>query len=257
VLIAAPIEEGLGAVAMLLTAGDAARMAASVTEGDPEKETLDDGDLDALKEMVGGALGGGAAALAEGAGHSPVTMGTSEAAQEIEAAIGIVEQLLGDAPAGAEIAFQGGGFDSRAWLLWSEQVESLAGGVGGADDGPDLSLSPDEVGDILSGFDSGANTAGGGDDARMSGPLPENLDMVLDIRPVATARMGRVDIPLREVLHYGPGSIIELDKLVDEPVELIVNDKLIARGDVVVVDEKFGLPITEIVSKAERIESLR
>ena len=61
-------------------------------------------------------------------------------------------------------------------------------------------------------------------------------------------------------LHYfdfGPGSIIEVGHLVDEPVELLVNDKLIARGDVVVVDEKFGLRITEIISQEERIESLR
>ncbi len=55
----------------------------------------------------------------------------------------------------------------------------------------------------------------------------------------------------------GPGSIIEVGHLIDEPVELLVNDKLIARGDVVVVDEKFGLRITEIISPEERIETLR
>jgi flagellar motor switch protein FliN/FliY len=55
----------------------------------------------------------------------------------------------------------------------------------------------------------------------------------------------------------GPGSILEVGKTVDEPVELLVNNRLVARGDVVVVDEKFGLRITEIVSREERIESLR
>ncbi|MCC6491238.1 MAG: flagellar motor switch protein FliN [Candidatus Hydrogenedentes bacterium] len=84
-----------------------------------------------------------------------------------------------------------------------------------------------------------------------------NLDMVLDIRLVATARLGRIEMPISEILSLGPGSIIEVGHLVDEPVELLVNDKLIARGDVVVVDEKFGLRITEIVSPRERIESLR
>ena len=85
----------------------------------------------------------------------------------------------------------------------------------------------------------------------------KNLDMVLDIRLTATARLGRVEMPISDILSLGPGSIVEVGHLVDEPVELLVNEKLIARGDVVVVDEKFGLRITEIVSARERIESLR
>ena len=81
--------------------------------------------------------------------------------------------------------------------------------------------------------------------------------MVLDIKLVATARLGRVEMPIDEILALGQGSVIEVGHLVDEPIELLVNDKLIARGDVVVVEEKFGLRITEIVSPRERIESLR
>ncbi len=89
------------------------------------------------------------------------------------------------------------------------------------------------------------------------GNAQRNIDMVLDIQLVATARLGRVEMPIGEILNLGPGSIIEVGHLVDEPVELFVNNKLIARGDVVVVDEKLGLRITEIVSPKERIESLR
>jgi len=84
-----------------------------------------------------------------------------------------------------------------------------------------------------------------------------NIDVVLDIGLEATVRLGRVEMPLGEVLALGPGSIIEVGHMVDEPVELLVNDKLIARGDIVVVEEKFGLRITEVISRAERIESLR
>lgn len=84
-----------------------------------------------------------------------------------------------------------------------------------------------------------------------------NIDVVLDIGLEATVRLGRVEMPLGDVLALGPGSIIEVGHLVDEPVELLVNDKLIARGDIVVVEEKFGLRITEVISRAERIESLR
>lgn len=126
------------------------------------------------------------------------------------------------------------------------------------------SLSPDEVNAMLSAIGPDADQEAG---AAVEPAAPavaarepvgnRNLDMILDIRLVATARLGRVEMPIGDILNLGPGSIIEVGHLVDEPVELLVNDKLIARGDVVVVDEKFGLRITEIVSQRERIESLR
>jgi flagellar motor switch protein FliN/FliY len=93
--------------------------------------------------------------------------------------------------------------------------------------------------------------------ARGAGSGASNLDMILDIRLVVRARLGRIEMPINEILALGPGSIVEVGRMLDEPVDLLVNDKLIARGDVVVVDEKFGLRITEIVSTRERIESLR
>ncbi|NUM55338.1 MAG: flagellar motor switch protein FliN [Candidatus Hydrogenedentes bacterium] len=123
-------------------------------------------------------------------------------------------------------------------------------------------MSQDEVNAMLKGLgpnadsesDAVAAPAASRDD---TGAETKNLDMVLDIRLTATARLGRVDMQIADILSLGPGSIIEVGHLVDEPVELLVNDKLIARGDVVVVDEKFGLRITEIISPRERIESLR
>jgi len=81
--------------------------------------------------------------------------------------------------------------------------------------------------------------------------------MVLDIKLVATARLGRIEMAVGDILGLGPGSIVEVGHLIEEPVELLINDRLIARGDVVVVDEKFGLRITEIISPKERIQSLR
>lgn len=84
-----------------------------------------------------------------------------------------------------------------------------------------------------------------------------NLDLIMNISLVATARLGRVEMPLRDILNLGPGSIVEIGHMVDEPIELLVNDKVIARGEVVLVDEKFGLRITEIMGTRDRIESLR
>ena len=84
-----------------------------------------------------------------------------------------------------------------------------------------------------------------------------NLGLVLDISLRAVARLGQVEMPISEILKLGPGSVIEIDRLVDEPIDLLVNDRLVARGEVVTIDEKFALRITEIASREERIKSLQ
>lgn len=83
------------------------------------------------------------------------------------------------------------------------------------------------------------------------------LDLILDVELQVTVELGRTSMQVRDVLELGPGSVVELQKLAGEPVELIVNNKLIARGEVVVIDENFGVRITEIVSQSERVSSLR
>lgn len=90
-----------------------------------------------------------------------------------------------------------------------------------------------------------------------SGPSEsKNLDMILDIPLVVTVELGRTKMMINDLLQLGQGSVIELSKLVGEPLEILVNDKLVARGEVVVVNEKFGVRLTDIVSPMERIESL-
>src|SRR5699024_8491387 len=92
-------------------------------------------------------------------------------------------------------------------------------------------------------------------------PLSENehrnLDMLLDVPLKVTVELGRTNRPIREILDLSPGSIIELDKLAGEPVDILVNEKLIAKGEVVVIDENFGVRVTDIVSKTDRIKSLQ
>ncbi len=93
---------------------------------------------------------------------------------------------------------------------------------------------------------------------RPSAPMDINkkIEMLLDVELPVVIRIGKTEMYLKNILKLGTGSIIQLDKVVDEPVELFVNEKLIARGEVVVVDSNFALRITEIVSKEERIKSL-
>jgi flagellar motor switch protein FliN len=84
-----------------------------------------------------------------------------------------------------------------------------------------------------------------------------NLDLILDIGLSVRVELGRTSMKIRDILNLGPGSVVELNKLAGEPVELIVNDKLFAKGEVVVIDENFGVRVTDILSIEERIETLR
>jgi len=79
---------------------------------------------------------------------------------------------------------------------------------------------------------------------------PANLDMVLDVPVSLTVELGSTQLSMKEVLELAEDSVITLDKEADAPVELFVNSRLIARGEVVVVDDRFGIKITEIIGKA-------
>src|SRR4051812_41631185 len=104
----------------------------------------------------------------------------------------------------------------------------------------------------------GTNSGAGDPNARQGGaPAVQSLDFILDIPLKVTVELGRAKMAIREVLQLAQGSVIELSKFAGEPLEVLVNDKLIARGEVVVVNEKFGIRLTDIISPVERIEQLK
>ncbi|ADH99262.1 flagellar motor switch phosphatase FliY [Salisediminibacterium selenitireducens] len=84
-----------------------------------------------------------------------------------------------------------------------------------------------------------------------------NLDLLMDIPLEVTVELGRTKRSIKEILELGQGSIVELDKLAGEPVDILVNQRLIAKGEVVVIDENFGVRVTDIVSQAERLKQLK
>lgn len=86
---------------------------------------------------------------------------------------------------------------------------------------------------------------------------PGSLDFIMDIPLEVTVELGRTTMPIYDLLQLGQGSIVELSKVAGEPLEILVNQKLIARGEVVVVNEKFGIRLTDVVSTKERIENLK
>ncbi len=84
-----------------------------------------------------------------------------------------------------------------------------------------------------------------------------DLDFLLDIPLEVTVELGRSRMAIRDLLQLGQGSILELDKMAGEPLEILVNGRLVARGEVVVVNERFGIRLTEVISPQERIKQLR
>lgn len=84
-----------------------------------------------------------------------------------------------------------------------------------------------------------------------------NLDMILDIPVTIAMEIGRTRISIRNLLQLNQGSVVELDRLAGEPMDVLVNGTLVAHGEVVVVNDKFGIRLTDVVSPAERVKKLR
>jgi flagellar motor switch protein FliN/FliY len=95
--------------------------------------------------------------------------------------------------------------------------------------------------------------AGGGQSAAQ----PANLDLLLDIEVDASLRFGSRELAIRELLETGPGDVLELDRHITDPVDLVVGDKIVARGEVVLVNGNFGLRVTEVAEPKKCLESVR
>ncbi|UZE98046.1 flagellar motor switch protein FliN [Alkalimarinus alittae] len=128
------------------------------------------------------------------------------------------------------------------WAAAMAEAEATGDDDGG--DGLDVQAAP------LEAFDSGPMQAGGGG-------LNPDLDVILDIPVMISMEVGSTQIPIRNLLQLNQGSVVELDRLAGEPLDVLVNGTLIAHGEVVMVNEKFGIRLTDVVSPSERIKRLK
>lgn len=119
-------------------------------------------------------------------------------------------------------------------------------------EGPLKGIDPNDIQEIS----NIADDVKAGDDA-LNKLKVQNLDFILDIPLKVTVELGRTSVVIEDLLQLGQGSVLELDKLAGEPLEILVNGKLVAKGEVVVVNEKFGIRLTDIISPVERIETLK
>ena len=128
-------------------------------------------------------------------------------------------------------------------------------GIGAAEDLANaLQADDDQSGGDDSGDDSGSDDRGGR--SASDNKSDRNLELILDVPLKVTVELGRTKMVVSELLNLGQGSVVELNKLAGEPMEVLVNDKLVARGEAVVVNEKFGVRLTDIISPTERVEQL-
>lgn len=146
----------------------------------------------------------------------------------------LARDLVGSAAGGF-----GGGMDFG--------MGAAAGGFSGAMPQQPLGPAPGQVGIQAVQYPELSQMAG-------SMQSPHNISMLMDVQMQLSVELGRTHKSISEILGFGEGSIIELDKLAGEPVDVLVNGKLIAKGEVVVIDENFGVRVTEIVSPKSRLD---
>lgn len=84
---------------------------------------------------------------------------------------------------------------------------------------------------------------------QLDGIAPENIDLIMDVPLEVTVELGRTSKSIKDILDFAPGTIIELDKLAGEPIDVLVNGKFVAKGEVVVIEESFGIRVTEIIKE--------
>ncbi|HEX3018861.1 MAG TPA: flagellar motor switch protein FliN [Chitinispirillaceae bacterium] len=154
---------------------------------------------------------------------------------------------------------------SSAFFLLPEAItEQIAKKSKKTDNSPSVSdqvgLSMSEIDDLsrVTSFDSSDSSF---QETSLTGHVIKesstNIDMLLDIELDVSIELGRSLLSIKRVLELAPGSIVELDRMAGEPVDLLVNNKVVAKGEVVVIDESFGIRIVSLVSAEERIKSLR
>lgn len=209
---------------------------------EPGKDTLEDDDKDAVKELASQTLAAIGVPLEE--------------KTQVKVTFRVDDVMVNDAPALfqaeeymiADAAISIGDKSTTFRFFTDLNLMSLFGEAaeGEPDFGAAFTFPDDDDGD----------TSGGGFDMS-GGSSNSNLDLLLDIDVPVSVKMGSTKMFLKDILTMGSGNIIELDESADEPVELVINNKVIARGEVVIVDGYFGFRIKEIVSRAERIKKLK
>jgi flagellar motor switch protein FliN len=141
-------------------------------------------------------------------------------------------------------------------LLVAMDVTTGIASAGKAEADAELAASGEPVIGAIRPSASAAAAASAPQAAAVPAAAGRNLDVLLDIELPVAVRFGRTDVPLLSLVRLGPGSVIDLHRSADEPVDIMVSGKVVARGEVVVIEGNYGVRVTEIVSASERIRTI-
>jgi flagellar motor switch protein FliN/FliY len=228
---------------------------------------LDDMAMSVLGEVVSQIVGNQITALTQKTGNKSIMSGSPQAANVPKAVAALPSGNFITAEYGLDL---GDGIHQQLWEIY---------GAGVADDiSAALNAVSSEPKPAAASPSGGMNTMGGAFGNSTGGMVPQgvnvqpvqypnlaaqigpreqgNIGLLMDVMMEMTVELGRTRKPIKEILAMGEGTIIELDKLAGEPVDILVNNKLIAKGEVVVIDENFGVRVTEIVSPLERMSDM-
>jgi flagellar motor switch protein FliN/FliY len=232
-----------------------------------ENIQLDEMAMSVIGEMAGTLVGTQITALTAKTGNKSIASGSPEAANVPKAAAALP---AGEFPVAEYQLDLGDGTPHQIWEVYGPSVAAEIAKALNAGPAPAASKPAAAAGASA----QAAPAGGGGMGGFMGGPtnvqsvmypnlMPQptaqeagNIGLIMDVYMEMTVELGRTKKLIKEILGMGEGTIIELDKLAGEPVDILVNHKLIAKGEVVVIDENFGVRVTEIVSPMERMSDL-
>jgi flagellar motor switch protein FliN/FliY len=232
-----------------------------------ENVTLDDAAMSMLTEAMNQAVGAEITALSNTTGNKTISSVPPQAANVAKAAAALPANEFTTAAWNVDL---GDGSTHQIWEIFDQNVtKSITGALSTPSTPPKASettqsgASGASTGKPYNGPTGGFGQPSSVQSVQFPNLTPAlskqeqtNISLLLDVPMEMTVELGRARKQIKDILSMGEGTIIELDKLAGEPVDILVNRKLIAKGEVVVIDENFGVRVTEIVSPAERVTEL-
>jgi flagellar motor switch protein FliN/FliY len=234
-----------------------------------ENIELDDMAMSVLSEVVSQIVGSQITTLTQKTGNKSIAAASPQAANIPKATAALPAGNFAAAAYGLTL---GDGVQHQLWEIYDEKTVadiSAALKAGAASQSkpvppPDNGAGMAGMNMMGGGFPGGMMPAGTNVQsvqypnlAPQTGPREQgNIGLLMDVLMEMTVELGRTKKPIKDILAMGEGTIIELDKLAGEPVDILVNQKLIAKGEVVVIDENFGVRVTEIISPLERMSEM-
>lgn len=263
VMTSIPVEEAAEGSMFLLAPLDLASIAVDLMmmgEGEA-KDSLEDEDIEAFNDLINNSASAAAVPLSEESG-SKIRFGSMSSSQlDAEGARSAIGDSVNVLRLDAAIPDK---VSATLILAIPDELASALGSLfgGGSESGDSMDddlfdFGSDDFSDLGDDAQTAAAPSTQSSDTSFDKDQLRNIDMLMDIDLAVIIRIGSTEIYLKDLLKLGSGSIVELDKKASDPVELVVNNKVIARGEVVVIDSNFGLRINEILSKKDRLNSLR